>query len=399
MTETGKKPEQKLEVYVRSGSKQLRCGYTTGTCAALAASGAAQLLLTGKAPETVRLITPKGIPVEIRPEEVRLADKAENGAEGLVAFCSVRKDAGDDPDVTNGMLVTAAVSKTEGGISIEGGEGVGRVTKPGLDQPVGEAAINSVPRQMIRAAAAAVCEETGYPGGLHIVISIPEGKERAARTFNPQLGIEGGLSVLGTSGIVEPMSEQALLDTIALEIRQKACSGGTKLILTPGNYGEDYLESRKGDLPDVPQVKCSNFIGDALDMAAAEGFSEVLLVGHVGKLVKLAAGIMNTHSHAADGRREVFCAHAALQGAGQEICAELMKQVTTDACLEILEKAGLREKVMQSILAAVQEHLDLRAAGRMETGAVLFSNVYGTLGMTEGARKLLDRWKKEEDAG
>ena len=380
----------RLEVYVRSGTKQLRCGFTTGTCAALAAAGAAELLLSGRTPDRLRLVTPKGIPVEVVPEKIR--------KDGDTAVCSVKKDAGDDPDVTDGMLVTASVSRIESGIRIDGGEGVGRVTRPGLDQPAGSAAINSVPRQMITAAAAAVCEENGYPGGLMIVISIPGGRERAAKTFNPQLGIEGGLSVLGTSGIVEPMSEQALTETIELEIRQTACTNGGRLILTPGNYGLDYLEQQNDVFRKVPHVKCSNYIGDALDMAAAEGFREVLLVGHVGKLVKLAAGIMNTHSHMADGRREIFCSHAALCGAGQDVCADLMRQVTTDGCLEILDQAGMREAVLKSILEAVQEHLDLRAAGRMTVGAVLFSNVYGTLGMTEKAEKLLDDWSRGETA-
>ena len=374
-----------FSVYVRSGAKQLRCGFTTGTCAALAAAGAAQLLLKGSAPRTVRLVTPKGIPVEVIPEEIRM--------DGNTAVCSVRKDAGDDPDVTDGMLVTAAVKRTDSGLTIDGGEGVGRITKPGLDQPVGEAAINSVPRRMITAAVSAVCEEQGYPGGLHIVISIPGGKEKAKRTFNPQLGIEGGLSVLGTSGIVEPMSEQALIDTISLEIRQAACAAGRRLILTPGNYGADYLEQQKGAFSGVPQVKCSNYVGEALDAAVSEGFQEILLVGHIGKLVKLAAGIMNTHSHVADGRREVFCSHAALCGAEQRVCQELMQQVTTDACLEILDRENLRAAVLQSILEAVQEHLDLRTGGQVTVGAVLFSNVYGTLGETAGAKTLIKRWE------
>ena len=375
------------KLYMRSGNGYLRCGLTTGSCAALAASGAAMLLLGEKKPETLRLVTPKGIPVQVRPEELRM--------EGENAFCSVRKDAGDDPDVTDGMLVAAFVCRTECGLEICGGEGVGTVTKPGLDQPVGEAAINSVPRRMIREALETVCEELGYPGGLRVTIAIPEGEKIAARTFNPALGIEGGLSVLGTSGIVEPMSEQALLDTIALEIRQKACEGDGRLILTPGNYGSDYLDSREGSLSAVPRVRCSNYIGDAIDMATAEGLREVLLVGHVGKLVKLAAGIMQTHSRVADGRREIFCAHAARSGAGKEICTRIMDQVTTDGCLEILEEAGLREPVMAGILSAAQEHLDRRAGERVAIGALMFSNQYGTLGMTATARELVERWERQ----
>ena len=369
-----------FEHYVRSGTRQLRRGYTTGTCAALAAAGAAELLLTGKAPEALSLLAPGGLRVEVRPEQCLM--------EGLAAVCAVRKDAGDDPDVTNGMLVFARVEKQERGIRLEAGEGIGRVTKPGLDQDVGEAAINSVPRKMILAAVEAVCAETGYDGGLKIGISVPGGEEIAKKTFNPQLGIEGGISILGTSGIVEPMSEQAIVDTIALEIRQAAATGAKGLVLTPGNYGMDFLREKLPQLREIPAAKCSNFIGDAIDIAVTEGFSEVLLVGHVGKLVKLAGGIMNTHSKTADCRRELFCAHAALCGAGTETCRALMEQVSTDGCLAVLEAAGLREQVMESLLKEIQARLDRKAGGALRIGAILFSNEYDLLGETEAVNDL-----------
>ena len=178
------------------------------------------------------------------------------------------------------------MEKQAQGIRLEAGEGIGRVTKPGLDQPVGEAAINSVPRKMILAAAEAVCAETGYDGGLKITLSVPGGEEIAKRTFNPQLGIEGGISILGTSGIVEPMSEQAVVDTIALEIRQAAAGGAKGLILTPGNYGMDFLREKLPQLQGIPAAKCSNFIGDAIDIAVTEGFSEsVSVTGSEGRPV------------------------------------------------------------------------------------------------------------------
>ena len=249
------------------------------------------------------------------------------------------------------------------------------MTKPGLDQPVGAAAINTVPRQMIRAAMEAVCAETGY-----------------SKTFNPMLGVEGGISILGTSGVVEPMSEQALVDTIAVQLRQAAASGETRLILTPGNYGLDFLRETCGALASVPVVKCSNFIGDALDIAALEGFGSVLLVGHFGKLVKLAAGVMNTHSRFADARLESITAHAALCGASTEVCRALMRQVTTDGCLAVLEDAGLREPVTASLMAAMQRHLGRRAGDAFTVGAITFSNQYGLLGMTEPAETMLRDW-------
>ena len=372
--------------YLRSGQKMLRCGYTTGTCAALAAAGAAELLLGGAVPGTLRLVTPKGWLVEVEPEYCR---QEEN-----TAVCAVRKDAGDDPDVTDGMLIAAAVTRQKSGLVIEGGEGVGRVTKPGLDQPVGAAAINSVPRRMIREAVGTVAAACRYEGGLRIVISAPGGAEIAGKTFNPQLGIEGGISILGSSGIVEPMSEQALIETTALEIRQAAASGAKRLILLPGNYGMDYLTRELPELAAIPRAKCSNYIGEAIDTARVEGFPEVLLIGHIGKLVKLAGGIMNTHSRTADCRRELFTAHAALCGAKREICRAVMKEVTSDGCLRVLEEAGLRSAVIESLLKAVQEHIERRAGG-MRIGALMFSLEAGFLGETEEAERMLSEWRQE----
>lgn len=377
----------KLEYYVRSGRELLRCGYTTGTCAALAAAGAVRLLLSGRAPETVSLTTPKGIEVSVPLAEAELLQ------EGQAALCAVRKDAGDDYDVTDGMLVRAAVRKRDApGVFIDGGEGVGRVTRPGLDQPVGAAAINRVPRRMIEEQVRRLCAELGYEGGMEVIVSIPGGAERAAKTFNPVLGVEGGLSILGTSGIVEPMSEQALVDTMAVQLRQAALAS-RELILTPGNYGEDFLRQVGLSTLPVPVVKCSNFLGDALDTAAAERFEHVVLVAHIGKLVKVAGGIMNTHSRYADCRLELFCAHGALCGASTGLCRKLMDAATTDACIELLDGAGLRQPVLKSLLDAVQLHLERRAAGAYAIGAVTFSNVYGLLGLTDQAKEILEQWK------
>lgn len=373
-----------LEHYIRSGQKQLRCGYTTGTCAALAAAGAASLLLLGEAPERLSLVTPKGLAVEAAPEGLRY--------EGDAAVCGVRKDGGDDADATHGLVVVARVEKSPGpGVRIHGGEGVGRVTKPGLDQPVGAAAINRVPRQMVEAQARAVCAKAGYTGGLEVTLSIPGGREAAQKTFNSALGVEGGLSILGTSGIVEPMSQQALVDTIALELNQAAALGAEDLILIPGNYGEEFL--RQHPLGGAPVVKVSNFIGDALDLAAGHPFRQVLLVGHIGKLVKLAGGVMNTHSRYADCRAELFCAHAACCGASRQVCLELLQAATADRCVEILDGAGLREPVLRRLLEAIQLHLDRRVQGKYRVGAVLFSNTYGLLGQTGPGREIIQSWK------
>ena len=303
----------KLEHYVYSSGRRLRCGYTTGTCAALAATGAVYLLLTGTAPETVEMMTPKGWTVQVPLERCQL----KNGS----ACCAVRKDGGDDVDCTTDLLIVAEVSKTkQPGVWIDGGDGVGRITKPGLDQPIGAAAINSVPRSMIRQQVEMVCKRFGYDGGISVCIQVPGGEQAAKKTFNPELGIEGGISILGTSGIVEPMSVQALMETITLKLRQLAAQGNQELILTPGNYGLDFVQNQAWFCQEIPVVRCSNFIGEALDQAAVYGFQRVLLVGHIGKLVKLAGGIMNTHSRWADCRTELFCAHAAVCGASTALC-------------------------------------------------------------------------------
>ena len=374
-----------FEHFIRSGQRFLRCGYTTGTCAALAAQGAARLLLSGQAPRTVSLRTPRGLTVEVVPAVCRMEDET-------TAVCAVVKDAGDDADVTGGIAIAATVRHSDSpGVTIDGGPGVGRVTKPGLDQPVGAAAINSTPRRIIGEQVLTVCADLGYPGGLEVIISVPGGEEAAKRTFNPALGVEGGISILGTSGIVEPMSEQALVTTIELELKQ-AAANSSRLILTPGNYGADFLRARGWDQLGVPIVKCSNFIGEALDATAGLPFTQVLLVGHIGKLVKVAGGVMNTHSKYADCRTELFCAHAALCGAGGELCRSLMASATTDGCIALLDTAGLRQPVIESLLSSVQTHLERRAQGAYRIGAVLFSNQYGCLGQTGQAKKIMEEW-------
>lgn len=372
-----------FEHYITQGGKRLRCGYTTGTCAALAAKAAARMLLTGVSVCAETVPTPKGLPVT--------ADIVNISMGASAVACAVKKDGGDDVDATDGILIAAAVSKTSGGISIDGGEGVGRVTLPGLDQPVGNAAINSTPRRMICQALLELAAQYRYDGGFSVVISVPGGMDLAKKTFNPQLGITGGISILGTSGIVEPQSLRALLDSLAVEVRVHAARGVRRLILTPGNYGEHFLQ-KFPTLAAMPQVKCANFIGDTLDLAAESGMETVLLVGHIGKMVKLAGGIMNTHSRTADCRTELFAVYAALQGAGQAEIQRLMNAATSDACIAILDELGLRRPVLDALTDAAQSHLDRRAGGAMRVGLVTFSNQYGLLTISHTAEQILKEW-------
>ena len=371
----------KLEHYIPVGQRQLRCGYTTGTCAAAAARGAAAALLSGRWPQAVTVDTPAGIPVT--------AELLESSQGPGWARCAVEKDGGDDPDATHGCLVFAQVSLTDApGVAIDGGEGVGRVTRPGLDQPVGAAAINATPRRMIAAQLEEAAREQGYQGGFSVVISIPGGEALAKKTFNPRLGIEGGLSVLGTGGIVRPMSEDALIATTAAELSTLFAAGKRHVLVTPGNYGEAFSRDVLGLSLDSWAL-CSNYVGEAIDRAAALGFESFLLVGHLGKLIKVAAGAMNTHSHTADGRREALTAHAALCGADRALLGRLFACLTTDEAIPLLDRAGLREPVMVSIARALQEVLSRRAGERMAIGALFFSNQYGVLGRTAEAGALL----------
>ena len=371
----------KLEYYIPVGQKRLRCGYTTGSCAAAAARGAAERLLSGVWPAAVRLTTPAGISIA-----ADLLDMAEGPG---WASCAVEKDGGDDPDVTDGALVAARVEKTDApGVAIDGGEGVGRVTLPGLDQPVGAAAINSTPRRMICEQLAQAMEAHHYTGGLSVVISIPRGAELAKRTFNPRLGIVGGISVLGTSGIVRPMSEEALIESNRLELSMVRSRGAAHVLVTPGNYGEDFSRDVLG-LSLKNWALCSNYVGDAIDWAVNLGFESFLLVGHLGKLAKVAGGAMNTHSRTADGRRETLAAHTALCGGDRELVRAVFESPTTDRCVELLEAAGLREAVLASLAAALGENLRRRAGERMRIEAVFFSNRFGVLGQTDGAEELL----------
>lgn len=367
---------------------KLRTGYTTGSCAAAAAKAAAHMLLSGEDIQEISLLTPAGIRLYLEVEHaVRETDSVS---------CAIRKDSGDDPDVTNGIYVYAKVSvcRESTDIVLEAGEGIGRVTRKGLEQAVGEPAINKVPRQMILQAAEEERARADYKGGLKMLIWIPEGVSLAAKTFNPKLGIEGGISVLGTSGIVEPMSEKALTDTIFLEMNMRRENGMDYCYVVPGNYGADFLREQLG-YEEEAAVKCSNYIGEAIDDAVRLQMKGILLVGHVGKLVKLAAGIMNTHSRQADGRMEILAAHAAMAGAPGELARMIMNCVTTTEALELLKGAGILDTTMRTVMEKIEYHLAGRAGEALQIGAVMFSKEEGILGKTRLADELADKINRQ----
>lgn len=371
------------DYYVIRGNKKMRFGYTTGSCAAAACKGATEILLGGKLQETVTLMTPKGILLTLELKDIQIeTDKV---------ICAIRKDAGDDPDTTNGILVYATVEKTKDqGITLDGGIGVGRVTKAGLSQKIGEAAINPVPKSMILRAATEIAEKYDYEGGLKIIISVPEGVEIGKKTFNPRLGIVGGISILGTSGIVEPMSEAALVQSIRVEMKQHFSQGEEYLLVTPGNYSADYLREHM-DLPYEKNIKCSNYVGETIDMAIDMGVKGILFIAHIGKFVKVAAGIMNTHSHSADARMEVLASNAIRAGAPLECAKEILNASTTDEALDILNRYQMTQGTMKEVLDRIQFYLNHRSYEQILLGAVVFSNTCGYLGQTADAAKLIEK--------
>ena len=385
--------------YTLVNHKLLRNGYTTGSCAAAAAKAAVHMLLTGEPVEEMPLQTPAGILLHLEIEEIRMQYASQNHSGQMIpgeaqcplsVRCAVRKDGGDDVDATDGMLIFAEVRRSSRpGITIGGGEGIGTVTRPGLNQPVGSPAINSGPRAMITNAAEEICEKQNYHGGLEIIISAPEGEKVAEKTFNSHMGIKGGISILGTTGIVMPMSRKALLDSIELELKMLHAAGCSCLIISPGNYGAQFLREETGLNPEC-SMKCSNFVGETLDLAEAVGIRGILFVAHIGKFIKLAGGIMNTHSRESDSRMELLAGAALRAGADADVCRALQQALTTDEALIKLKDLApeLYGETIRIIAERIQYHLDRRTAGRIKTGVILFAGRNTFLAETEPVEDL-----------
>ena len=370
----------------------MRKGFTTGSCAAAASKAAAYMLLSGIVKNSIRIDTPAGTVFDTPVNNITRSLDA--------VTCSVTKDGGDDPDVTTGTEIFVTVKKNDkaSGVKIEGGEGVGVVTKPGLDQPVGEAAINHVPREMIRDNVTEVCNLFDYTGGITVTVSVPGGEELALRTFNPRLGIEGGISIIGTSGIVEPMSESALIDTIHIELRQRKEMGFEDIVIAPGNYGQDFLKNFYGYDIDK-SVKCSNYIGRTLDSVAELGFKRVLLTGHVGKLIKISGGIMNTHSSEADCRMELMAAWTLKAGGTIETATAILDCVSTEAAIEVIKTADkdlvdrAMKIAMDKMIFFMDHRLDKAAVrcgnDKTQIECIMFDSINGKLAASAGAERML----------
>lgn len=372
--------------------KELRKGFTTGSCGAAAAKAALYMLLTGSVKDEIEIITPGGAVFRTEVKDIF--------REGNRVRCAVVKDGGDDPDVTTGLHVTAEVRAEERAdgaleIRIEGGPGVGRVTLPGLDQPVGNAAINRVPRQMIEKELSEVAELLDFRGRIRVILSVPGGEAAAERTFNPRLGIEGGISILGTTGIVEPMSTRAILDTIRVELNQRKALGDRIAAVSPGNYGLNFMQETYGyDLN--RSVKCSNYVGDTVDMVREMDFRGMLLTGHIGKLIKVSGGIMNTHSKEGDARMELLAAGVIRAGGSMDTLRGILNCRVTEEALGIIqaESPALLRKSMESVMDRILYYLRKRAGEELPVECILYSNEFGLLAASPGAMDMLEELRK-----
>lgn len=357
-----------------------KCGYTSGAVAAAVSLAAAVRVFDGEVSEYAKLELMAG------EEAVIPVFELESG-ENYAVYGSY-KDSGDDPDVTNGCLIQSRVERidgipdkacfTEDNIYLCGGKGIGIVTKAGLEQETGMPAINKVPRDMIFKA---VRSAAGAEKVL-VTIEIPDGEELSKRTFNGRMGIEGGLSILGTTGILRPMSDEAVLDTVKVQLRQRSVLNRSILYMTPGNIGVNYLSDNFGiEREDI--VECSNYIGEAVKCAGELGFSEICLAGDAGKLCKIALGIWNTHSKVADGRAESFAYFAMKNNVTKEAVERISDSISTEAMTDILVSEDKLIDVGNDMAKAINQKLSKLTDDTVRIRVYIFSVKYGMIGKSE----------------
>ncbi|MGO8807567.1 MAG: cobalt-precorrin-5B (C(1))-methyltransferase CbiD [Candidatus Bathyarchaeia archaeon] len=357
-------------------SKFLKYGITTGSCAAAAAK-AALITLTSNCVDKVVIPTPIGIRFEIPVKNCKKL--------GDSAVATVVKDAGEDIDVTNGMDITATVKLTDDGkITIKNGGGIGKVTKPGIQVPVGESAINPVPRKMITDA---VREALPEGKGAEVTISIPDGEKIAEKTLNAKLGIVGGLSVLGTTGVVKPLSLEACRRSLVPQIDVAIAHGYERVFFVPGNIGER-IAKQLFNVPADQVVQTGDFVGYMLEKAAEKGVKEIVFLGHSGKMVKLAAGIFNTHYKMGDARNEVIAAYAASVGADTETINAVLQSNTTEEATQLLSKINLVRATYDRIAQKIHARVTDRTKNKIKFSIIIVSMEGKILGVDENARGL-----------
>lgn len=405
-----------MEEFVYIDGKKYRRGYTTGSCATAVSKAAVYMLLTNEKIDTVNIDTPKGIYLSIPVVSSEIKKNEDTGE--IYSICSVEKDGGDDIDATNGIEIFAKatwvyedeIDKSEKNFSFEGdgfcvfsGEGVGIITKKGLSVEPGRPAINPVPQKMIAKEVESVLKASGEnvlndknsldnrKKVIKITIFIPKGEEVANKTFNPRLGIVGGISIIGTSGIVEPMSDDGWKKSLSIELNMKKELGMDKIILVPGNHGESFISDRIGENSSV--VRTSNFLGYMLMEAKRMGFKKILLAGHIGKFIKLSAGIFNTHSKVADARNEILIANLALMGASTELVRKIDSCLTTEEATDIVYENGFGE-VFDIICEKCKKRAEMHVDNEIEIEVFIFKMDKTVLGKSKNAEEMLDSFRK-----
>lgn len=378
-----------MEEYVYIDGKKYRRGYTTGSCAAAASKASVHMLLTRQEIENINIDTPKGIPLTLKVKNAEINKD--------FTVCSIEKDGGDDIDATHTMDIFAKaelVKKEEEKVIVTGGVGVGLVTKKGLSVEVGKHAINPVPMRMIRSEVSKVLGDNNdifKENSLKITIFAPQGVEIAKKTFNPRLGIVGGISILGTTGIVEPMSEEGWKKSLSIELEMKKAQGLDKVILVPGNHGEEFIREHLNiDMHNC--VRMSNFVGYMLSEAKRIGYKKILMAGHIGKFIKISAGIFNTHSKVCDARNEIMISNLALMGAPLEFLKEIDKCVTAEGAVEIIDESEYTE-IYNILCDKCKERAEMYLHDEVEVEVYMFRMDKSLLGKSKGADSLMEDFK------
>ena len=373
-----------MDEYAYVNGKKLRKGFTTGTCATAATAAAISMILNQDIEEKVTVSTANGVEVTMDIKDPSFGE--------LTASAAVEKDGGDDADATHGLLIYSTVTliPDSNDIEIDGGEGVGRVTQKGLKCDVGMAAINPTPRAMIEKTARQLL---GPNCGAKIIISVPGGEETAKLTYNSRLGIVGGISILGTTGIVNPMSEESWKASITIELTMLYNQGYRSVVLAPGNYGEDFATNVLG-IPPHRIVNMSNFVGHVLKEVQRIGFTRVLMVGHMGKFVKVAGGIFSTHSKDSDARMEIIMANLALLGAPVELLEKVDQCITTDAAGTLIEEYHYEEvyQVLVDKMKFRSERLLRNRKPEVSIDVVTFGTEAGYLASTQTLEEIAEEW-------
>lgn len=373
-----------MDEYSYVNGKKLRKGFTTGTCATAATAAAISMILNQDIEEKVTVSTANGVEVTMDIKDPSFGE--------LTSSAAVEKDGGDDADATHGLLIYSTVTllPDSNDIEIDGGEGVGRVTQKGLKCDVGMAAINPTPRAMIEKTARQLL---GPNCGAKIIISVPGGEETAKLTYNSRLGIVGGISILGTTGIVNPMSEDSWKASITIELTMLYNQGYRSVVLAPGNYGEDFATNVLG-IPPHRIVNMSNFVGHVLKEVQRIGFTRVLMVGHMGKFVKVAGGIFSTHSKDSDARMEIIMANLALLGAPVELLEKVDQCITTDAAGTLIEEYHYEEvyQVLVDKMKFRSERLLRNRKPEVSIDVVTFGTEVGYLASTQTLEEIAEEW-------